>query len=267
MMRIHMEGTGRVARTLAPLLGNAGFSVTVGGRNQVAAGAIAQAPKVDLLESSEPIAADVVLILVGDDAIEHVAQKLVPRLGSQSSILHASGFHGTEVLEAAAAIGCPTGWLHPLGSFSGQQSIQWLIGLTWCMGGHNHALSAAHDIVEHLGGRPFPMIDQPGARARYHAAASLLAGGTAALFDLAEQLVRPDLSEPDALREGFSQLLSSVVAQIAHEGPRVALTGPAARGDAAVLSGHLAEMDPLTHGLYTQLIEHMQRMARERDSG
>ena len=267
MKSIHIEGTGSVARTLAPLLPLSGFSVTVGGRNQVAAGAIATASGVHLLESAAPIKADVVLILVRDDAIESVATQLVSRLSSGTCVLHASGFHGCEVLAPLAGMGCPAGWLHPLGSFSGQKSIQWLLGLTWCLGGDGQALVSAEQIVEHLGGQSFLLADHPGAKARYHAAASLLAGGTAALFDLAEQLIGEDLSESTALRQGFVQLLSSVVAQTGHEGPRAALTGPAARGDEAVLEGHLAEMDPFTQKLYSQLIEHMQRMARERDQG
>ena len=267
MNTIHIEGTGRVARALAPRLAALGPGVTVGGRNQSAAGTISESCDAGLLEVNAPITSDVVLILVRDDAICEVAEALVPRLNPGTSVLHASGFHDCGVLAALTNHGCPVGWAHPLGSFSGQTDPDWMLGLTWCLGGEPDGVRAGRAIAEGLGGHPFLLANRPGAKARYHAAASLLAGGAAALIDLAEDLVAEDLPEPHLLRQGLGALLFSMTEQASREGPRAALTGPAARGDQDVLAGQLAVMDPKTRALYSQLIEHMQAMAFDPEEG
>lgn len=267
MRTIHIEGTGRVARVLALRLVALGNRVSVGGRNQVAAGALAAASGAHLLESGAPIESEVLLILVQDDAIQEVAVALAPRLQPGTIALHFSGFHDCAVLAAIASLGLPVGWAHPLGSFSGQVEPDWMVDLTWCVGGDPEAVGVAEDLAQELGGKPFLLANRPGAKARYHAAASLLAGGSAVLFDLAEQLVAQDLPEPNLLREGLAQLVFSMTEQAAQKGPRGALTGPAARGDTSVLEGQLEVMDSRTRKLYTQLIAHMQEMALDSEQG
>jgi len=267
MRTIHIEGTGRVARALALRLVAVGNRVSVGGRNQVAAGAVVAASGAHLLEPGAPIESEVLLILVQDDAIAEVAAALVPRLQPGTIALHFSGFHDCGVLAAIASQGMSVGWAHPLGSFSGQADPDWMMGLSWCVGGDPEAVNEAEALAKELDGKPFLLANRPGAKARYHAAASLLAGGSAVLFDLAEQLVAEDLPPPGLLRDGLAKLVISMTEQAAQEGPRGALTGPAARGDTSVLEGQLEVMDPGTRKLYRQLIAHMQEMASDSEQG
>jgi predicted short-subunit dehydrogenase-like oxidoreductase (DUF2520 family) len=89
--------------------------------------------------------------------------------------------------------------------------------------------------------------------ALYHAAAGLLANGSAALAALAADLLRnAGAPEPDVAR-ALGPLLRSVGHNVEHLGLPFALTGPVRRGDVAMVARHLEAIErasPETKGAY-----------------
>ena len=98
------------------------------------------------------------------------------------------------------------------------------------------------ELVAALGGHVLALRDGPDAAARYHGAATLLAGGTVALFAAAERLLEGLAPDEDVTR-AFHALLASAVSNLAELPPAEALTGPVARGEVVVVEEHLAALD------------------------
>jgi predicted short-subunit dehydrogenase-like oxidoreductase (DUF2520 family) len=96
-------------------------------------------------------------------------------------------------------------------------------------------------LARSLGATPFPLRDD--AKPLYHAAAA-----AAANFPLAAFAMASDLFESAGVPwEAAKPLVEAVVANAFELGPRVALTGPVARGDVATVAAQLdavAESNP-----------------------
>jgi predicted short-subunit dehydrogenase-like oxidoreductase (DUF2520 family) len=102
---------------------------------------------------------------------------------------------------------------------------------------------------------------------RYHAGAALLGGGLVVLFDVAERMLERALGDRERARRALASLAASVVDNITLLGPARALTGPAARGDAERIAGHLrelADLSPAAATLYRELARSMLLLARSR---
>ncbi|MBL6720097.1 MAG: DUF2520 domain-containing protein [Planctomycetes bacterium] len=298
MERVVVVGTGAVARALVPALVARGTQVRVRSRSAERAAAFCEelglrasaAPDragstggKDLLpesqdslgasppagaawtpEGDEPVLDGLLLFAVPDRVIASAAQAAALRGDRPEAALHLSGYHDSGVLAPLAASCARLGFAHPLGSFP-PDGPPLAPGLTWCCGGSTEgAAAAAAELSCHLGGRPLQLREAEGSKARYHAAASLVAGGAAALLHLAEQLAADAVEDPAALRAGLTDLLASMLENARAHGPLAALTGPAARGDDAVVEGHLAAMDPATAAVYRALLEPMRAMAAAR---
>ena len=253
---IGILGAGRVARALTAVLRGRGQGVQLWARDPVAAKSVNGALPVDLQAMA---AIPTVILCVADDAVTDVATQLAAVGAQAGTALHTSGFLGADALAPLTEAGRTCGWLHPLASISEASGVAVLDGAPFCVGGAPEASRVAHDLATTIGGRPFTLRDNDGAKARYHGAASLLAGGTIALFDAAEQLFAQDV-EDQAAAHALLHLLDSVRAGLAAATPAEALTGPAARGDQSVIDGHLAAMDADTAHLYTALVARMRQL-------
>ena len=215
------------------------------------------------------------LFCVQDRAIAELAADLARRLpaGRGRVALHTSGALGREVLGALEQRGWATGSLHPLLSFpppprtraSARESTPpTLEGALFAIDGVSAARREARRLARVLAARPVILSAED--RVRYHAAAALLAGGLATLFEAGESLLGEALSKR-AAREGLLRLARSVLENVERGGPAAALSGPAARGDDQVVADHLLAMeseDPETALLYRALVRRMLRIAVER---
>ena len=255
-------GTGAVAQALVPALTARGVAVALRSRSPERAARLAAATGTSVQEGA--LRGGTLLLAVPDRALAEVAQASAANGDAPDVALHLSGFHDAAVLQPLADAGVATGFAHPLGSFPrGGPPIP--TRLTWCCGGATPAAAeAAMRLVQVLEGTPLPLGPGPHAKARYHAAASLVAGGSAALLQLAEELAGAEVTDPSALRQGLCDLLASMLANARATGPAAALTGPAARGDEAVVAGHLEVMGTEAAQVYRSLLEPMRRMAAAR---
>ena len=245
-------GSGAAATAFARSLAARGMKVCVWSRRPRRSGELAEgiaresghelAKAVQLDELAQ---LETVLVGISDPALAEVAGTFAafadaPAEGAVA--LHLSGFHDTSVLAPLAACGWSTGGLHPLVSLPPGRPFDGpppLVGAWFGLAGVESARARGAAIVETLEGNELALGDAPEDRARYHAAASLVAGGTAAIIDTALSVVAGALPT-GAARAGFAALAASVLRNLADAEPHVALSGPAARGDREVVEGHLA---------------------------
>jgi predicted short-subunit dehydrogenase-like oxidoreductase (DUF2520 family) len=122
-------------------------------------------------------------------------------------------------------------------------------------------------MAEAIGSVPVRLA--PGAKAAYHAAAVLAAGGFVALLDAIAELGRvAGLDEAGSLAV-YGRLIEQTLDNARALGIRAALTGPMTRGDSGTVESHLATLAahaPGVMGLYRAAAEREIELAIERGS-
>ena len=182
---------------------------------------------------------ELVIVAVPDDAIPSVAGRL--HLYSGQAIVHTSGLLGAEALSPAMAAGTQIGAFHPLVAFADtERAVAALHGATIAIEGDDALLDLLARMAEAIGGRPVRLAH--GAKAAYHAAAMLAAGGLVALLDAIAELGRvAGLDEAGSLAV-YGPLIEQTLGNARAIGIQAALTGPLTRGDEGTLRAHLAEL-------------------------
>lgn len=267
--RIGIVGAGAVGTALAVAFSRAGWPIAaVASRDPdrrarfvrlVGGGPLAVATAAELLD-----AVDLLVLAVPDDAIAGVAGSI--RLYGGQSIVHTSGLLGAEVLAPALAAGAHAGAFHPLVSFAEtERAVAALRGATVALEGDARLLDLLAALAEAIGAIPVRLA--PGAKAAYHAAAVLAAGGFVALLDAIAELGRVAGLDEAATLAVYGPLIEGTLGNARALGIRAALTGPATRGDAGTLDAHLAELRRRAPGvlpLYAAAAEREIDLARER---
>jgi predicted short-subunit dehydrogenase-like oxidoreductase (DUF2520 family) len=197
---------------------------------------------------------ELVILAVPDDVVQQVAGSL--RLYAGQAVVHTSGVLGAEALEAARAAGTQAGAFHPLVAFADlDRALEALHGATIAIEGDDELAAHLADMAEAIGGIPVRLPS--GAKAAYHAAAVLAAGGVVALLDTIREIAGlMGLDEAGAMRI-YRPLLEQSVANAASLGVALALTGPATRGDAGTIDVHLRALRagaPDTLAVYRALL-------------
>jgi predicted short-subunit dehydrogenase-like oxidoreductase (DUF2520 family) len=207
---------------------------------------------------------ELIILSVPDDAIATVAGGL--QLYSGQAIVHTSGLLGAEVLAPAMAAGTQIGSFHPLVAFADtERAVAALNGATIALEGDDQLVALLAEMAEAIGGVPVRLA--PGAKAAYHAAAVLAAGGFIALLDAIAELGRvAGLDEAGALAT-YAPLISQTLGNARAVGIRSALTGPMTRGDVGTLARHLdalARLAPAVLPLYRAAAEREIALAEAR---
>jgi len=211
-----------------------------------------------------------VLLCLPDAVIAPFAARLarsVPRGRVLAPVLHTNGLLGTEALDPLQREGLAAGKLHPLWAVS-RAYPHFLPAVSFGIAGDPPALRAARALVRTLGGRPLLLGNRSGPR--YHAAASLLAGGVVALIEQADRLLGPAVPSVDdrRRRDALVMLARSSLLNVSIGGTRAALTGAIARGAEETVRGHLRALrhDPDALDAYRVLGRTMLELARARGS-
>ena len=237
--RVALVGPGRAGRAFARSWTDAG------GRIQTTIG---REPR----QSAYP-PCDFVVLAVPDDAVATVAAELAPRLPCRFA-LHLSGAFGSEVLAPFAAAGAETASLHPVRPFTGAADEDWR-GAFVAVEGQPGAVALAESIAAAVGARPHRLA--AGNRALYHAAATLAAGGAAAVVSIAVRgWVAAGIPEGVA-RETLAGLAARATAAVGARTFPEAFTGAVARRDAGTVRAHVAALaaDSRSLALYRALAE------------
>ncbi len=239
---VFVVGLGRLGTALARALAAHGWQVQAWSRTPTRR----RLPGVTLRSGGVPTeveGAKLVLLTVPDRAIAAVATDLAQRglVGRGQVVAHCAGALDLEPLQAAAAAGAAIGSLHPLVAAS-PGAVQ-LTGKAAAIDGVPAAARLLRRVARTVGLRP---LQVPAAgRVRYHAAASLAANGLVALADLAAELLASTGVAREQALAALLPLLASSLENLQRTGLPDALTGPVARGDAAVVQAHLAALREL----------------------
>lgn len=238
-MDVLIAGRGKVGRSLAMALRANGARVRlVRGRT---------------VGPSDVENAELVILAVPDDAITSCAHRIAGGLTAKTPVVHCAGARGLSPLDPCRAKGVPVAAMHPIASFADARRPPSLSGVTFVAQGDAAAIRAVRRMGRTIGAR---VAVAPVHGPAYHAAAALVANGSAALADAAVGLlVRLGLRRRDALR-AVGGLLHTVAENVERVGVPQALTGPIARGDAATVRAHreaLAEAEPRAARAYDQV--------------
>ncbi len=249
-LRVHVQGAGKAGRTFARALRSAAWPATLR--------AARRGPPAKLR-------ADVILLAVRDGQLAGEVQKWLAAkaLPKHAIVLHMAGSLGPDILEPLRS-GCRgVGQLHPLVSIASHRSPPELAGTFALISGDPGAQRAARRILDALGmhARKGDTID----RAAYHAAAWLVAGGTAALCQAARDILSAAGIPPRKAEHMLAPLVRSVGSNVDRLGLPHALTGVVRRGDLATLRRHvhvLKTTSPEHLGLYLSSARAQIGMAR-----
>jgi predicted short-subunit dehydrogenase-like oxidoreductase (DUF2520 family) len=263
--RLALAGSGRAARAFArSWLGVGGRIAFVLVRDSAAPrpAELAGTPAVSITSAGdEPATAtascDILILAVSDDAIESVAAELAPRL-SCGVALHLSGALASRILAPLARRGAAIGSLHPVRPFTGETDEDWR-GAFVTIEGDALAVDTAAAIVRAVGARAHNLL--PSAKPLYHAAASLAAGGTAAVVSVAvDAWIAAGVPEETA-REVLAGLAERAVAAAGKRPFHEAFTGAVARRDLGTVRAHTRALSPHPEAfeLYRMLAEEILR--------
>jgi predicted short-subunit dehydrogenase-like oxidoreductase (DUF2520 family) len=272
-------GAGRVGSAVGFLLKRAGYTVTA-----VAARSLASAEKASaFIGAGEPATdavkaaskADIVFITTPDGAIKNVCDRLAlgGGLTACSLVVHMSGAHSLDLLDAARTVGAHRAVLHPLQSLaSREQGIKTLPGSYFRIDTDPEAQVIAREIVAALGGIELPMpkwSPDKDSAALYHAGAVAVSNYFVALVDYGLKFYQALGAEKNEALKAVLPLIRGTLHNIETLGIPDALTGPIMRGDAQTVRDHLHAMQKRTPGLlplYREMARQTVSVARDRGS-
>ncbi|MCP3918700.1 MAG: DUF2520 domain-containing protein [bacterium] len=267
---VGIAGLGAAGTALAAKLAAAGVPLVLYARTTARAEALATSLGATAAGELEELGAvSTVWLAVSDRAIGSVAAEIASRVKRPKAAvaLHASGFYDETPLAPLADAGWKTGGAHPLVSLPpGSQDVHALDSAWFALCGDPRARRRARELIACIGGHELALVGGADAKRRYHAAASLLAGGLASLFDVVEEELDGAVKSPRVARAAFAALAGSVLDNLATRGAAASMTGPVVRGDVEVLRGQLELMGPHARRLYEDLLGRVVRLALERGS-
>jgi predicted short-subunit dehydrogenase-like oxidoreductase (DUF2520 family) len=241
LITLNVIGCGRVGQTLAALLHQHGqvqlqdlYSRSFTSAEQAAQFVGAGKPVAELAHMRT---AEVWLLSVPDAQVGTAAQALAEAQGTKLAgaiVCHNSGFLSAAVLQPLQALGCHVASAHPVLNFASPHTgVRQFAGTPCGLEGDAPALAWLHRALSAIGGRCFDIAsaDKP----LYHAAAVFSSNFTVVLQGLAQDAWRSAGVPPELMRPLTEALLKSTVDNVLAMGPAHALTGPAARGDTAVV--------------------------------
>ena len=221
-LRVHIQGAGKIGRTLERDLRRAGWKVALHASRQ------ARPVRVD---------ADVVILAVRDGQLSAEAEAWVGVVASHAVVLHMAGAVKPEVLAALRGSCCGIGKLHPLVSVASHNAPSNWDGAYALVAGDAQAVKAARMVASAVGMKALRGDDWD--CVAYHAAAWLVAGGTVALFAAARDIMAGAGIEPTLAEKMMMPLLRSVAENIARVGIPGALSGVVRRADRDTLERHV----------------------------
>ncbi|QLI80408.1 DUF2520 domain-containing protein [Chitinibacter fontanus] len=247
MKTVNLIGAGRLGKSIAKLLQATGEYCLAGIYSRSLASSTAA---FEWIAAGEVVAqlgnlpaADLWLIAVPDGAIAGVAAELAElKLIKQGAVVfHASGALGAEQLALLKAQGARVASWHPAFSFADPVRAVSTFANTLCaLEGDVHAVAVLNEMTAAIGGRPFVLSSEAGAKVAYHAALSMAANYLVTLSDLALQTTAQAGIAPEVAQQLVCSLMRQTLANVETIGPYAALTGPIVRGDASTVAQHLA---------------------------
>lgn len=179
-------------------------------------------------------AADVWMIAVPDRQIAQTAAALANHRYPPAIAFHCSGALTADELAPLRDLAWQLASAHCLLSFANSgTALQQLVGAHCALEGDPAATLALEPTFTQIGARCFALAAEH--KLLYHAGAVFATNFLPVLQDLAQQLWRDSGVPTDMAAQLNATLLRNAVDNVLALGPRAALTGPAARGDMALV--------------------------------
>jgi predicted short-subunit dehydrogenase-like oxidoreductase (DUF2520 family) len=249
--KISFIGCGRVGRTLATALKNAGYTIgIVACRNMKHAEEAARFIGAGEA-STDPIEAvsfgTVHFITTNDDAIPEIV-KIIDAEGPDSLqgryFFHTSGSLSSAVLEPLHKKGAEIGSIHPLQVFADPaKALETLPGIYYAIEGSDRAMTWGIHMVDKLQGKL--LLIPTGRKVLYHIAGVFAANYLVVLAHLALSIMEEIGESPEDSYQAFLPLMVSALQNIEEFGTAASLTGPIARGDEKTIRAHLEALEQL----------------------
>lgn len=266
---LNVIGCGRVGRTLARLLHVAGAAQIqdLCAREprdaDSAARFVGAGRAVAAVETMRP--ADIWMLSVPDIRIAQSAADLAALPASTrppAVAFHCSGFHPAAILRPLSQMGWQCASVHPVLSFaSAESAVERFPGTPYGIEGDAGAVSTLQSILAAIGGVCFPVAGER--KALYHAAAVFANNFTVVLQAIAREAWHASGVPAELTERIHAALLRATAENVIALGAN-AITGPAARGDVAVVDAQaaaVARWHPEAGVLYRQLSELARRLA------
>ena len=245
-----LAGAGNLATSLGVALAAAGTSpVAVWSRTRESAEALGAKTGSDAFCDINLLpAADVVVISVPDAAIEEVATAFVARY-PEALIVHTAGSVPMNILQGAGAANY--GVFYPMQTFSKQRVADFTKLTVFVEGCNEAALSQLENLALLL----TPNVERATSEQRKYLH---IAAVFACNFANAAYCMAADVLEAHGLPfEAMLPLIDEAAAKVHTLSPAEAQTGPARRGDAAVMNSHLSMLDGRLKEIYSLVSDYI----------
>ncbi|ACH40159.1 protein of unknown function DUF2520 [Citrifermentans bemidjiense Bem] len=219
--------------------------------------------------------ADLYLVAASDDAIATCAKSLAESGAVQPGavVCHLSGALSSAVLEPVARLGAAVASVHPVKSFAHPNLCVMDFAGTWCgIEGDPAAVDFLSGAFRAIGGELFTL--DPRFKTIYHAGSVLVCNYLTALIEAGAKAYQKGGVPREQAFQVMEPLVRATVENVFRTGTVQALTGPIARGDAAVVSAQLealeawdGEMARLYRDLAVVALDLSRRRGQASDSG
>jgi predicted short-subunit dehydrogenase-like oxidoreductase (DUF2520 family) len=271
MPTLNLVGCGRVGKTLAHLwharqvLQIQDVLTTSVASAAQAVAFIGAGHAVPTLAQMRP--ADLWLLAVPDRQIASSADEMANVFAAQApaTVFHCSGAVGASALASLRERGWQVGSAHCILSFASPASaVRQFAGTPCGIEGEAAAIARLQPIYAAIGAKCFVLAADK--KLLYHAAAVFATNFLPVLQTVAEDLWQSSGVPTELLPHLRSSLLRNAVDNLLALGPAGALTGPAARGDAELVSRQgqaVTQWDPAVGAAYKALSELAMRLATD----
>ena len=188
--------------------------------------------------------ADLYLIAASDDAIAGCAEALAASglIRPGTIACHLSGALPSTVLAPVRERGGEVASVHPVKSFADPSASVADFAGTWCgIEGDAQAVALLSAAFGTIGGNIFPV--DPHFKTVYHAGSVLVCNYLTSLIEVGVRAYQKGGLPRETALQVMEPLVRGTLDNIFRVGTVQALTGPIARGDAAVVSGQLDALD------------------------
>ena len=245
-------GAGRVATHLAPALIGAGYRIAqIFSRTKETARQLAESLEAAYTDEVSEIYKDahIYIACVADEALPTVANALCQQLGTTDKplFLHTAGSVAMDVWHDAGAK--HYGILYPLQTFSKERKVDMREVSLFIEASDKDALHATEQLALSLSKKVYQA--DSALRARLHIAAVFACNFANAMYGAAHTLLEKEGIPFDVMLPLIDETAAKVHALTPHE----AQTGPAARGDHAVMQRHIEALahTPMLQELYLKI--------------
>ena len=246
-------GAGRVATHLAPALIEAGYHIAqIYSRTEDAARMLAEPLGIAYTDDMDAIRADahIYIACVADEALPEVASALCAKnqqLRANSFFIHTAGSVAMDVWRDAGAE--HYGILYPLQTFSKEREVDMRKVSLFVEASDEEALWTIEQLAQSLSPKVYRADSDK--RAQLHIAAIFACNFANAMYDAAARV----LEGSDIPFSVLLPLIDETAAKVHVLTPHEAQTGPAVRGDYAVMQHHIAALagTPELQELYRQI--------------